>query len=89
MARFLDIPPSRLEPSTLRALLEEFASRDGTDYGLEETSMEQKVKSLESKLAQRRLCLLFDQVVQTWDLVHVDEAGPLLSLEDTEVFDDG
>ena len=34
MANFLEIPPSRLEQDTLQALLEEFASRDGTDYGL-------------------------------------------------------
>ena len=39
----LKIPYEKLEPETLQALIEEFVSRDGTDYGRTEVPFEQKV----------------------------------------------
>ena len=33
MATFVEVPPERLDPAVLAALLEDYASRDGTDYG--------------------------------------------------------
>ena len=50
MAQFVDVPASQLEPDTLNALLEEFASRDGTDYGLRELPLEDKVARLQRAL---------------------------------------
>ena len=41
MASFVEIPPQRLEGEVLTALLQEFVSRDGTDYGAREWSMEE------------------------------------------------
>ncbi len=84
VSRFLEIPPARLEQETLRALLEEFASRDGTDYGLEETPLEDRVAALESQLAGRRIVLVFDRVTETWDLVPADETDSLLSQDETD-----
>ncbi len=46
MTQFVEVPPQRLQADILQALLEEFASRDGTDYGERELSLEQKVGSL-------------------------------------------
>jgi hypothetical protein len=37
------VPYTRLSPPTLRALLEEFVTRDGTDYGVVERSLDEKV----------------------------------------------
>ncbi|MCB1699151.1 MAG: YheU family protein, partial [Halioglobus sp.] len=39
MANFVAVPVERLQPDVLQALLEEFASRDGTDYGERELSL--------------------------------------------------
>ena len=40
------VPYEELEPETLRNLAEEFVTRDGTDYGAVEKTLEQKVKAL-------------------------------------------
>ncbi len=88
MSRFLEIPPARLEPDTLRSLLEEFATRDGTDYGLEETPLQDRVASLDSQLLQRTVLLVFDQTTETWDLVPADESEGLFSLDDSDEHSD-
>ena len=58
MTQFVEVPLQRLQPDVLQALLEEFASRDGTDYGERESPLEQKVEALRARL-QRRDLLLF------------------------------
>lgn len=78
MAQFVEVPPRRLEADALQALLEEYASRDGTDYGERELSLEQKVGDLRSQLDRRLLLLLFDTGSETWDLVERERAELLL-----------
>ena len=78
MPQFVEVPPARLEEGVLQALLEEFASRDGTDYGERELSLEQQVVNLRRQMADRGLLLLFDSESETWDLVERERAEPLL-----------
>lgn len=78
MAQFVDVPPQRLQASVLQALLEEFASRDGTDYGERELSLEQKVSELSRQLQRRELILLYDADSEQWDLLPRDQALHLL-----------
>lgn len=78
MAAFIEIPPGQLSPETLGGLLEEFASRDGTDYGEREQSLADKVEALRGQLVRGDLRLLFDQDSETWDLCPRDEAAQLL-----------
>jgi uncharacterized protein YheU (UPF0270 family) len=78
MAEFIRVPPERLQAKTLRALLEEFASRDGTDYGEIEFTLEQKVAQLRSRLEREELQLLYDTAGEHWDLVSCEQAALLL-----------
>jgi uncharacterized protein YheU (UPF0270 family) len=39
----LQIPPELLSPEALRGVLEDFVLREGTDYGLRDWSLEEKV----------------------------------------------
>ena len=78
MPQYLRVPPERLEPDSLQALLEEYASRDGTDYGWQERSLEEKVDSLRRQLAATQLLLLFELGSETWDLVPFEDAQILL-----------
>ena len=41
--RGIELATDDLSPETLRGLIEEFATRDGTDYGAIERSVEEKV----------------------------------------------
>lgn len=79
MADLLEIPSSRLSPEVLGALLEEFASRDGTDYGDRELSLGAKVQQLRGQLDTGELVLLYDGDSETWDLLPRDSARVLLS----------
>ena len=69
MPRFVIVPPDRLEPETLCALLEEYASRDGTDYGEREVTLEEKVARLRGLLENKELSLVYDQSTEALDIV--------------------
>jgi uncharacterized protein YheU (UPF0270 family) len=79
LAELVEVPPSRLSPETLQGLLEEFASRDGTDYGERETPLEDRVKQLHGQLQRGDLQLLFDLASETWDLLPRERAAELLA----------
>ena len=79
MANFLEIPVARLEPPVLDALLEEFASRDGTDYGEVETALERKVAQLRSQLERGEMTLLYDSDSEQWDLLARERAAEFLA----------
>jgi uncharacterized protein len=79
VAQFLEIPPARLAADVLQALLSEFASRDGTDYGEVETDMTARVAQLHSRLANGEMRLLFDSDSEQWDLLARERAEELLA----------
>lgn len=78
MAQFVVIPPSRLDPGVLQALLEDYASRDGTDYGSREFTLQEKTAQLRGQLDSGELQLLYDADSEEWDLLPRDDSAPLL-----------
>jgi uncharacterized protein YheU (UPF0270 family) len=79
LAQFLEIPTDQLGAGVLQALLEEFASRDGTDYGEVETAIEQKVAQLRSSLEDGEAILLYDADSEQWDLLPRERATEFLA----------
>ncbi|MEM9256144.1 MAG: YheU family protein [Pseudomonadota bacterium] len=79
MAKYLRIPHERLSPDALAAMLEEFASRDGTDYGEREIALPEKVEQLRKLLKSGELLVLFQPESEQWDLVTKDEAVSLMA----------
>ena len=69
----LRIPCEKLEPETLQALIEEFITRDGTDYGKIEVPFEQKVAQVKSRLMSGQAIILFDEGTQTCNIVSSDD----------------
>ena len=63
----------------LQALLEEFASRDGTDYGEVETAIELRVAHLRSSLDDGAAILLYDADSEQWDLLPRERAIEFLA----------
>ena len=66
---YIEIPPDQLSPEILQALIEEFINREGTDYGLEELSLEQKVEQVKAQLQQGGAVIAFDQVTESCTLM--------------------
>ena len=64
------IPHTNLSPATLRAVVQEFVTRDGTDY----SSVERRVENVLRQLEAGRVELHFDDQTETCNIVTV-EAG--------------
>ena len=58
--RGADISPSDLSPEALRGLVEEFVSREGTDYGHADRSLESKVADVLRQLETGDARIVFD-----------------------------
>ena len=78
MSSYVQVPLNRLSEDVLQALLEEFASRDGTDYGAVELTLEQKAGNLRRQLERDEVAILFDTESEQWDLVAADQLPALL-----------
>lgn len=70
------IPPSKLPAQTLRNILEEFITRDGTDYGDCELSLEEKVDRLYPQVFTNEVLIIFDEATETIQLVHKRDYSP-------------
>ncbi|GAA0787893.1 YheU family protein [Marinobacterium sediminicola] len=55
------VPWQELAPETLDNLIEEFVTRDGTDYGDQEYSLAQKVAQVRVALARAEAVLVFSE----------------------------
>jgi uncharacterized protein YheU (UPF0270 family) len=79
MADFVAVPHERLQADVFQSLLEDFASRDGTDYGAREFTLDEKVDHLRQQILAGELHILYDADSEQWDLVAGDEAELLLN----------
>ena len=61
------IPHTNLSPATLRAVVQEFVTRDGTDYSFVERRVENVLRQLEAG----RVELQFDDQTRTCNIVTV------------------
>jgi len=64
----MNIPFQDLAVETLTAIIEEFISREGTNYGVHETSLEKKVQQVMNQLHRGEIVVTFDQESQSCDL---------------------
>ncbi len=62
------IPHTDLEPATLDALIEEFVTRDGTDYGDIETSLATKVQHVMNQLERREVFIVYSEEYETCNI---------------------
>ncbi len=67
--RYLALAPERLSGEALRGLIEEFVSRDGTDYGTHERSLDEKVAGVERQLDRGEVRIIFDRETERVNLV--------------------
>ena len=63
------IPSDRLDPLVLHNLVEEFVTREGTEYGFVEVSLETKVRQVLEQLARGEVIIVFDEESQSCNLV--------------------
>jgi uncharacterized protein YheU (UPF0270 family) len=66
------VPPTLLSPAALRAVVEEFVTRDGTDQSL----VERRIETVIRQLAAGRVDLHFDGKTETCNILPVEEKLP-------------
>lgn len=68
----IEVPADELAPVVLRRLVEELVTREGTDYGDRERSLEEKVADVMRRLASGEAAILFDPEQEIVEIVWRD-----------------
>ncbi|WP_240194285.1 YheU family protein [Desulfopila inferna] len=63
------IPCDQLEPDILLALVEEFITREGTDYGEWEVPLEKMIGEVVDQLKTGKAVIIYDQISQTCNIL--------------------
>lgn len=61
----LIIPWKELSPEALTGIIEEFVTRDGTDYGEVEVCLEDKIARVRRQLESKKAVIAFDTASET------------------------
>lgn len=69
----MKIPWQQLDPPVLYALLEEFVTRDGTDYGFDEVGTETKIQQLKQQLKQGNAVLVWDSETESSNIININQ----------------
>ena len=70
------VPIDRLSPEALRGVIEEFVTRQGTDYGEREVSAETSFGQVRRKLEKGLAVLIYDDETETTNIFMAD--NPIL-----------
>ena len=65
----VEIPYQDINPGTLRNMIEEFVSRDGSDWGDAGGSMEDKIKQVLRQFESGKIKVVFDLTSQSANIV--------------------
>ncbi len=65
----IELSPEDLSPEALRGLVEEFVSREGTDYGHQDRSLESKVAAVLRQLESGEARIVFDLATESASIV--------------------
>jgi uncharacterized protein YheU (UPF0270 family) len=64
------IPPTLIDKDTLTNILEEFITREGTDYGEQELSLNQKIARLRPQIMDGTVLLFYSEEFATIRLIN-------------------
>ena len=70
------IPHNEIAPDTLEALIKEFILREGTDYGLEDIDLTDKIEQVKAQLQQGSAVIVFSELHETVNIMPADQFTP-------------
>jgi len=71
--QYTPIPYTQLSAEALQGVIETFINREGTDYGLEEYSFEQKIQQVRAQIESGEAVIVFDHDSQSVGILHKDQ----------------
>jgi hypothetical protein len=69
----VQIPYDQLSPEALEGVVEEFVTRDGTDYGETEATLETKINQVMDQLRTGKAVIVFDSELETCNIFRADD----------------
>ena len=72
------IPFEQLSPDALSGLIEDFVTRNGTDYGDIEVSLETKIKQVMRQLKSGEVVIAYNQDEEYCNIITREDAGAIL-----------
>jgi len=71
----IEVPMSRLSAAALRGVVEEFVTRDGTDYGMRERDLAAKVEDVLRQLRRGEARIVLDAATGTVNILPAHPPG--------------
>jgi len=71
--RMIEVPWDAIDPDTLYRLIEEFVTREGTDYGQQEFDLDTKVQQILAGLKRHQWLIIVDTAMQNTHIVEAAE----------------
>ena len=65
----VDIPLERIDPDTLRKMIEEFVTREWSELADSEHTLDEKVEHVLQQLKDKRARIVFDCTSGTWNII--------------------
>lgn len=69
----VEIPWQELSADALLGLIEEFITRDGTDYGERELSLDEKTAQAMSRIKNHSIVIVYDELSEMCQLVDAND----------------
>jgi uncharacterized protein YheU (UPF0270 family) len=70
------VPWQDIDKATLENLIQEYVTRDGTDYGEQEVSLETKVAQVHERLKTGAAVVWFDEGTETVNILPREDIDP-------------
>ena len=65
----VEVPYARVPADVLRRLIEEFVTREGTDYGAAERTLGEKISRVTRQIRSGDVAIVYDAVSETTNIV--------------------
>lgn len=65
----IEVPWQELDPDTLRNVVAEFVTRDGTDYGEQEVPTDRKIEQIMAGLKAKHVLIVFDPDMEQCNVI--------------------
>jgi uncharacterized protein YheU (UPF0270 family) len=72
----MEIPHRQLSAEALRGVIEEFVTREGTDYGAVSVCLSDKVRQVRDQLDRGEALLVYDPETSTCNIIPAAGLGP-------------
>ena len=65
----VEIPLDRVDPDLLRKMIEEFVTREWSETGDSEYTLDEKVAQVRQQLHDKRARIVYDMTSETWNII--------------------